>query len=138
MLTTDIGVVSVAAAVFVPERAHLQASDVHTTVVYRAYIAASGMTMYVGPVYVILPPSTTCMHVIPGSRYQFNHSSKTTYAGEQSMEKEQKTTRKMRKNSFPVPPRSRDIRQYIARYCQNVLGEVVLPLYVARKLAIRT
>jgi len=65
MLTTDIGVavVSVAAAVFVPERAHLQASDVHTRVVYRAYIAASGMTMYVGPVYVILPPSTThvCM-----------------------------------------------------------------------------
>ena len=102
MLTTDIGVavVSVAAAVFVPERAHLQASDVH----YRAYIAASGMTMYVGPVYVILPPSTTCMHVIPGSRYQFNHSSKTTYAGEQSTEKEQKTTRKMRKNGFPVPP----------------------------------
>jgi len=107
MLTTDIGVavVSVAAAVFVPERAHLQASDVHTRVVYRAYIAASGMTMYVGPVYVILPPSTTCMHVIPGSRYQFNHSSKTTYAGEQSTEKEQKTTRKMRKNGFPVPPR---------------------------------
>jgi len=68
MLATDIGIAVVSvAAVFVPEKAYLQASNVQGLYIGLGPRALHSCQwydkVYVGPIYVILPPSTTCMHV---------------------------------------------------------------------------